>query len=343
MKRSLAFLVCLALASTANALSFRGPASDPWYVISIQIEAKSLPRGVGFRVTSFDDERITHFTNDGATAFYLVVAAASPPDWIRDLPADFVPNAMAVSGKAFQVSGRPDWEPDARAGISIAGFLRVAPDRDQRELAMDGFLGARPIQVRGRFTPGRPARVELDGPLPGGLRVLETAHQHTIIVNDGMVPLYTGTKFRKPVAWKTEVPFGYLTTHKLVGARAYYAERIYPQSADGWRPVDDHDARVTWQEIDRYVRGMALKQVFEDKRPADTQPPAPQPFELIAFHGAEKVLLRGRVVYDLNPNYHPVASRYAFACHGCMGRSCPECEELRRARGRKAPERPATY
>lgn len=342
MMRSLALAALLSWAGFASALSFQGPQSDPWYLISIQIEAKSLPRGVEFRVTTFDRERITHFANAGAVPFYLGVFAASPPDWIRDLPADFVPNAMAVSGKSFRMIGSADWEPDPLPGLAISRFLKVMPGREDRVFAMEGYLGARGILVRGRYVLGNPGRLELDGPLPGGLRLHEQAHR-TVIANDGPVPLYVGTKFPGPVAWKKEVPFGYLATHKLVGAKAYYAERVFPRSADGWRPVGNHDARLTWREIDGYVRGMVLKQVHEDNRPAGTTPPEPQPFELAVFHGAEKVLLRGRVTYDINPDYHPAASRYAFACHACAGRPCPECDELRRTRGRKLPERPATY
>ena len=344
---ALAVTGCIIQSASSFALTYSRPEPDPWFSVSIQVEAKSLPPGVEFKRITFPDNEFAYFSNSSATPLYLVATPSTPPDWVRDLPANVIPRRMAVSGAAFRMHSWHDWSRENFPGILVEGHLTISQGQAAGIFAMDAYLGTEKIAIRGRFFRDRVNRLELDSPLPSPLRLTEVRGQRGrfVIANDGPVPLYTGTAFAKPVGWVTEVPFGFLATHKLLAGKSYFAETFMPSSADGWREVEPHDSRLTEREFEWYVPSFRFKQIYQDNRPGDAQVPEPQPFEMTAFYGARKITLRGRVLYDLNPHYDPLASRGPSICMSCTGSMCDECAKHQRpARGTdNAPKHPPTY
>ena len=323
------------------ALRYGAPEPDPWFSVWVQVEAKSLPPGVGFKRESFPEGDVGYFSNPGTTPFYLVTTPITPPDWKRDLPANMVPDAMAVSGAGFRMGSTRDWVRENFPGILVERFLKADTVR------MEGYLGKQKIAIGGRLVRDRVNRLELDSPLPAPLRLAEFPGQpgRFAIANDGPVPLYTGAVFPKPVGWVTEVPFGFLATNKVVAGKTYYGQRNFPSTTDGWQEVERYDARLTQEELETYLPRFKLKQVYKDNRPGNARAPGPQPFEMTAFHGTRKVVIRGRILYDLNPNYDPQASRREAACTSCTGSMCDRCakDPVRPGGARKAPKHSPTY
>jgi hypothetical protein len=246
-----------------------------------------------------------------------------------------------------------DWSPGYLPGIRVSGFvspplrIRVQVIGEPARTAVSdraAYLGTKRIVVRGRFIREPVNRFQLDEPLPAPLRLSEVGRGDFVIVNDGPVPLYLGYVMSKPAGWAIEVPFGYLATRKFVEGKDYYAEWAMPSTEDGWAMTRPYNAVFTEREFTRYVPGFEFRQIYRDHRPDDAKVPDPQPFEITAFYGPRKITLRGRVLYDLNPNYDPLASRRGPVCISCTGDMCDECAKHARPRPTfKPPQRPATY
>lgn len=326
-------------------MTLRDAEPDPWYSVHIQVEAKSLPPGVEFRLSSIPGVDQPYFSNSGATPFYLVTTPKSPPNWVRDLPSNVIPTRMAVSGVTFRIESTLDWSRDIFPGILVERFIRIPSGQDVRMLEMDAYLGKEKIAIRGQFVTGRVNRLELAAPLPAPLRLVEVQTGRFAIANDGPVPLYTGFALPKPVGWATEVPFGFLATHKLVAGKTYYGERVLPSSADGWKDVAPEDARIDADTFESYVPGVKIKQIRRDNRPAGAKAPDPLHFSMTAFHGTRRVAIRGRILYELNPDYDPKAGQRPPVCASCTGSTCGGCPQTppRPAVGNPAPKRAPTY
>lgn len=326
----------------------RGPVSDPWFTVAFEIDARSLPPGIGFKPRDWSPGGFAgDFSNMSSTPFYLVRVPGTPLNWARELPNNIVPATMAVSGAWYRMYEPGEWTRETGEGIPIGSFLRLPGDQSAAvTFEIDAYLGGRKIMIGGRYirewtapTPTmrrRVDRLELNSPLPAPLRVDERGDPR--IVNHGSVPFYAplrvtqsgdtkalptpryaGTVFAKPVGWITEVPFGFVALRKLVAGKSYVPELKNPSSnrgavgstADGWlqTPSWDTQPMLTESNFAQFVPGFRFEQVYQDNRPGDAKVPAPRPFEITAFHGTRKVSIHGRIAYALNANYDPRASR----------------------------------
>jgi hypothetical protein len=358
--RAAAVIGCIVHSAPLVALTIRPPAPDPWFSVSFEIEARSLPPGVDFKRRDMDVGGFGgYFLNSSSTPFYLVTTPSTPPNWVRDLPANVIPTYMAVSGAAFRMDEPGKWSREPAPGILVQRFLRLPESQSAAViLEMDAYLGNQKITIGGRYirewtrpTPTmqmRVDRLELNSPLPAPLRLSQTGDPR--IVNDGPVPLYTGTVFSKPVGWVTEIPYGFLATQKLVAGKSYY--RVWqpssaewePSSADGWREARPFETTLTERNFETYVPGFKFNQIYRDNRPSDAKVPDPQPFEMTAFYGTRKIIISGRILYALNPNYDPQASQSPPICTSCTGPMCDECAKINRPRpANKAPKHSPTY
>jgi hypothetical protein len=346
--RVAAVIGCIVHSAPLVATSIRMPGPDPWYSVSFEIEAKSLPPGVEFKSRDWSSGGFAgNFSNKTATPFYLVRMPSTPPNWVRELPDNIVPTSMTVSGAWFRMDEPGEWTRASGEGIPIGRFLRL-PSGQSAAVAfeMDAYLGKQKITIGGRYvrewtspTPTmqkRVDRLELNSPLPAPLRVGERGDPK--IINDGTVPLYAplrvsqsgdpkvlpnpdyaGTVFAKPVGWITEVPFGFLAMRKLVAGKSYFSELRNPSfnrgiawsTSDGWLETPSWDAEpmLTERNFAKFVPGFKFEQIYQDNRPGDAKVPDPWPFEMTAFYGTRKISIHGRIVYALNVKYDPHASR----------------------------------
>ncbi len=346
--RVTAVIGCIAHSPPLFALTIFPPGPDPWFSSWVQIEEKSLPANVYFRHIRFPHMIVGYFSNLASTPFYLVVAPSSPPRWVSNLPPTFIPNRMAVSGAAFRINRNLSWTREHFPGILVERFIKFPSGQAAGILEMNAYLGDRKIAIRGRYYRERPNRVELDSPLPAPLRLADVHSRkgRFVIANDGAVPLYTGVAFPSPVGWVTEMPLGFLATYKLIAGKTYYGERLHSSTTDGWKVASPYDARLTQRDFERYFPDFKFKQIYRDNRPDNTKAPDPQHFEMTALYGARMITIRGRILYDLNPNYDPLASQGAFICTSCTGSMCDECaanEESLPHRVKKPPLHSSTY
>lgn len=346
--RAAAAIACLVHSAPLPATSIRGPVSDPWFSVSLEIDARILPPGIGFKPRDWNSGGFAgDFTNATSTPFYLVKVPSTPPNWARELPGNIVPASMAVAGAWYRMDEPGEWTRENGAGIPIGSFLRLPGNQSAAvTFEIDAYLGSRKITIGGRYvrewtapTPTmrkRADRLELSTPLPAPLRVDERGDPR--IVNHGPVPFYAplrvtqsgdpkalptpryaGTVFASPVGWISEVPFGFVALRKLVAGKSYVPEVKNPSSShglvrstsDGWLQTPSWDAEpmLTERTLAKFVPGFSFEQIYRDNRPGDARVPAPRPFELMAFHGTRKVSIHGRIAYALNPNYDPHASR----------------------------------
>lgn len=346
--RVAAVIGCLVHSAPLVATSIRVPVPDPWYSVSFEIEAKSLPPGVAFKSRDWTSGGFAgNFSNTTATPFYLVRMTSTPPNWVRELPDNIVPTSMTVSGAWFRMDEPGEWTRASGEGLPIGRFLKLPSGQSAAvTFEMDAYLGNRKITIGGRYvrqwtgpTPTlavRVDRLELNSPLPAPLRV--GGRGDPMIVNDGTVPLYAplrvsqsgdsrvlpnpdyaGTVFAKPVGWITEVPFGFLAMRKLVAGKSYFSALQNPSlnrgvvlsTSDGWLETPSWDAEpmLTERNFAKFVPGFKFEQIYQDDRPADAKVPDPRPFEITAFYGTRKVAIRGRILYALNAKYDPRAGR----------------------------------
>jgi len=360
--RAAAVIGCIVHSAPLVAITIRTPTPDPWFSVSFEIEKSSLPPGVELKRADGDAGGFAaYFLNSTPTPFYLVTTPSTPPSWVRDLPANVIPTYMAVSGAAFRMDEPGKWSREAGPGIPVERFLRLPPSVSATvDLEMDAYLGNQKITLAGRYirewtrpTPtmqSRTDRLELSSALPAPLRVDQT-NQDPGIVNDGPVPLYTGTVLAKPVGWVTEVPYGFLAMQKLVEGKSYSREwplssghgrREAPPSADGWREVRVDETELTERNFETYVPSFKFQQIYYDNRPGRAKVPDLQPFEMTAFYGTRKIIISGRIRYGLNRNYDPHAGQRQPTCTSCTGSMCDECAKINRPRP-KAPRHSLTY
>lgn len=350
----------------AFAISYSIPTPDPWYQVSIQIDSRNLPPGVSFKpVPNWSNGGFAgDFSNSSATPFYLVTSPNNPPNWIRDLPANVLPANMAVSGGWFRMVGQGVWSRGIGEGIPVGNFLRMSTRKSSDiTFEMEAYLGDQKIIIGGRFVREwsglRTDRLELSSPLPSPLRLSQSPRDPRII-NDGSVPLYaplrlsqsgnpktmpnpayTGTVFSKAVGWITEVPTGFMAIRKLVAGKSYFAvlknpykhKGIVKSSVDGWgeTPKWDHTPMFTERNFEKYVPGFKFEQIFLDDRPDEVKVPDPVYFKLTTFHGSRKIAISGQILYSLNPEYDPKASKRPRLCISCTGDMCDDCIEYNRS------------
>lgn len=343
----------LLLTPPAFATSWAPPGPDPWFTIWVQIESRSLPPGVNYRHVRFRDENriIGYFTNSSSTPFYLVTRQDTPPGWMLGLPTNVAPRWMAVSGAAYTMQSGI-WRLENFPGILVEQYSKLADNGKDLVLEMDAYLGGSKIAVRGRVDREREGNrwknhITLDTDLPDGVRFAEipASHGRLVIVNDGKVPMFTGVEFPQELGWITEVPRDYLALYKLFENRTYFGERLFPTVADGWKRTLPYDARLTEREFEMYIPGIELKQRYEDNRPEKIDIPDSQYFAMTAFYGSQEVTIRGRIVYDLNPFYDPVASQAPPDCMSCMFIFCDECPGVNShpRQNKRLPTHSSTY
>ena len=325
------FVISLAYSPHLMATKMMPAEPDPWFSIWVQIEADSLPRGVEFKHVAFPENKVIlgYFTNSEPTPFYLVARSSDQHDWVRDLPPNMVPNHIAVRGSAFRLGDEYRWNRQREPGIRMGRLIKRSPGESLQAFDISAYLGSSKVDIRGTYgrdyvNRAAKYRFILDVPLPEPLRL--SGHPRFLITNEGPVPLYTGIVFPRPVGWVTEVPEGFLATHKIVEGKTYYGETLRATTQDGWKEARSIDARLTDRELTGYLPDFKLKQVFRDNRPSDVKLPDPQPFEITAFHGTREVTIRGRLLYDLNPNYDPLAEQGPAKCLSCIDEMCGACQ-----------------
>lgn len=347
LSRAVIVIGCIVHSPKLPALFLVPPDPDPWYSLWVQIEARSLPPGVDFKLVDIPERTIGFFTNSSSTPFYLVISPASPPKWVNDLPRNVVPKQMAVRGAAYRMDLTRNWSRENFPGLLFERYVKYPSGDGPGAVRMVAYQGGRKIEITGLSFRERGRPIELDAPLPALLRLAEVrvGRGRYMLVNDGPVPLYTGSTFSGPVGWVEEMPPGLLATHKIVAGKTYVGERLFVTTTDGWKRTEPWDARLTIRQFRQYMPGFELKQVSRDNRPADITIPDPQPFEMTALYGKQRIVIRGRVLYDLNLNYNPLASEGKPVCLSCTGSMCDECVNNRSSPNPalKPPIYPPTY
>jgi len=340
--RVAAVLGCVFYSTLPGAMKIRQAAPEPWFSLSFELDTKGLPRGVGFkREDGYDG---FYFTNSTSTPLYVARVQSAPPGWIKDLPPNVVPVYMAVSGTAFRMDRAGEWSRENAPGIALERLLPL-PDRPLGKFAhaTGMYLGSKRVSIRGSYaiewsgpptgSRSRVDRIHFDSPLPPPLRLDQS--RGPLIINDGAIPFYAAAVYARPVGWAREVPPGHVAGQKIVSGNYRFPDWPYPETADGWKEGFSTHAMLTEETLAMYSAGFMPRQVRQDHRPADTRPPAAQPFAITLFYGPEKIIARGRVLYGLNPKYDPRAGQAAPMCMSCTGREmCDEC-----ARINKGPRR----
>lgn len=327
------------------------PRADPWFSLWAQVKASSLPPGVKFKYAHYPSDDYGYFCNSSRTPLYLVTKLKTPPRWMHDLPPSFIPSSMTVSGAFYSMNVfSHSWRRESDAGLPLGDFLSPTQDKAVQLLDLNAYLGSRKIRIWGRLVRDlfwhHPKQLELEAPLPEPLRIVE--YRRTFqIADDGPIPLYTGVAHSKPQGWISEVPSGYVARFKLVAGKVFSADRLTRQpSSDGWEPSDPEATALLGYDLESSIPGFKSRQIRRDRRPRRVRPPAPQPFRITAFYGKRKVTIRGRVLYDLNPNYRPLMHHWLSLCNSPAGeKHRQECANAFRVRHhlRKPPRHSPTY
>jgi len=145
-------LICLPQKSIAT--MYLPPPPDPWYSISVELDASSLPPGVKVlekevTLSSYQGTaKFRYLHNESSIPFYLVNTLSGPLDWVRHFPPNEVPVKKLLNGKVFELDlGRDVWRVVGPGGVSLM------------ELLIDSYE-----KVLGVKGPGRPDSVVVPSP-----------------------------------------------------------------------------------------------------------------------------------------------------------------------------------
>lgn len=121
-------LICHPQKSIAT--TYLPPQPDPWYSISVEVDASSLPPGVKIlekEVTlSFYEgtAKFRYLHNESSIPFYLVRTLSGPLDWVGHFPPNEVPVKKLLNGKVFELDlGKDVWRVAGPGGVSLMDLL----------------------------------------------------------------------------------------------------------------------------------------------------------------------------------------------------------------------------
>jgi len=139
---------------TSIATTYAPPQPDPWYSISVEFDASSLPPGVKilekeFKLSFYQGtSKFRYLHNESSTPLYLVRTLSGPLDWVGHFPPNEVPVKKLLNGKVFELDLRKDvWRVVGPGGVYLMDLLI-----DSRE------------KVFGVKGPGRPDSVVVPSP-----------------------------------------------------------------------------------------------------------------------------------------------------------------------------------
>ena len=370
-----AALVVLAAWLPARSTTIMPPEPDPWFVTYLEIDRRSLPRGIRWSPAE------QSLRNPTDVPLYLVRLVDPPMAWKKLLPKDVLPEFKIVNDRTYRFDNEGWHEKPSGEGDRGLPLNYLLSDADRKKLfsALDasrgketvtipapitvtasGYLGSKPIAlpIRIEFAVDfKPPWVRIEsatpkhGPHTHGLEVISQRRFGTInlaIANPTDTPFFDVRRFGEPVQWRDETPDDVLPIVKLVSSKVY-APTFYPDSSvDGKKPVRGwqeylRDWSIDWASwVEEATQGFKVVDVRKDCRPKNVKLPAPQRFAALTLYGSKRVMIKGRVRYRLNPDYDPLAGQGPPLCGSCTGPMCEECAAINRE-AKKARERLKDY
>ena len=370
-------LVALSVSLPAWSTTIMPPKPDPWFVTYMEIDRRSVPRGVRWSPAT------QGFYNPTDVPLYFVRRVDPPMAWKKLLPKDVLPEYKIVNDRTYRFNYKGWHEARLREGGRGLPLTSVLSDADRKKLfsAIDaargtqtvtvptpiavtasGYLGSKPVAL--------PIRIEFaidfkypwvriesatpeHGPDTRGLEVIWRRHSgrasDLAIANPTDIPFFDVRRFGGPVQWRDETPDDVLPIAKLVSDKVYVAAFYPDESVNGKKAVGG------WQEypgnlpmkwaswVEEAAKGFKVVEVRKDCRPKNVKLPAPQRFAALTLYGSKRVLIKGRIKYRLNPDYDPVAGQGSPVCGSCTGpEMCEECAAINRE-AKKARERLKDY
>jgi hypothetical protein len=371
-----AAVVAVAALLPAWSSTIMPPEPDSWFVAYLEIDRRSLPRGIQWSPAK------QSFRNPTGVAFYFVRPFDSPMAWKTLLPKDVLPNYKLVNDRTYQFDYN-GWHED-RLGRSGRGlpltFMLSDADRKKLSSALDaargkptvvipapitvtvaGFRGSSPVALPIRIAFAidySPPWIRIEsatpehGPHTRGLEIVSRRGPGTAsdlaIANPTDVPFFVVRRFGEPIQWRDETPDDVLPMAKLVTGKVYWASFFPGASVDGkkavggWQEYADDWLRQDASWVEEVAKGVKVVEVRKDCRPKQVKLPAPQRFAALVLHGSRRILIKGRIKYRLNPNYDPLAGQGPPLCGSCTGPMCKECAAINRE-AKKARERLKDY
>jgi len=371
-----AALVAFAVSLPALSTTIMPPKPDPWFVTYLEIDRRSLPRGIRWSPAK------QGFYNPTDVPLYFVRMVDPPMAWKKLLPKDVLPEYKIVNDRTYRFDYKGWHEERSGEGDRGLPLTYVLSDADRKKLfsaiyasrgtqtvtvpapitvTASGYLGSKPVAlpIRIEFAIDfKPPWVRIEsatpehGPYTRGLEVISRRHSgrapDLAIANPTDIPFFDVRRFGEPVQWRDETPDDVLPMAKLVSGKVYEAT-FYPggsvdgkKAAGGWQEYS-RDWPVEWASwVEEAAKGFKVVEVRKDCRPKNVKLPAPQRFAALTLHGSKRVLIKGRIKYRLNPNYDPLAGQGPPVCSSCTGPMCEECTAINRE-AKKARERLKDY
>lgn len=336
-----------------DATTYGPPGPDPWYIMSLELDHKSLPAGVTIvSTTDSKSNPILKFGNSSNTPFYLLMGLKSEIDWLDELPRDVMPRFKAVSGKCFEWSFYLDgWGKcieknrvsphdirNVRSGKSLADMGPFGPNRPKNlekeklePFSVYAYYKGKPFRIAGHIqmtwndSYGKDSNVwyatetVFKTKLPKGIDFKEWDGFY----NKNATPLFFVTKLDKPIDWYSRVPPRSFPCAKISREGAFNLTfDDEPRNGFRWETAKPEFSGYYSLKYLKELTGLKDHQIEKDNRPQNQKPPKPQKFTFKALYGNKLVDIKGKIIYQLNRDYRADASKGPLEMKSCYGDDC---------------------